>query len=146
MRLPMQVTWVQSLGQEDPLKEEVATHSSTLAGKSHGRRIPVGYCPWGRKESDETEHEHATASVTLTVLNWDLETVCSLDLRAMVFLIVLLKGYSQYLGSCVRSFGSCHFIYNCNFSLITCCKSLSIQMCSLGILEVEGEGKVALLS
>ena len=60
----------------------------------------------------------------------------------MVFLIVLLKGYSQYLGSC----GSSHFIYNCNFSLITCCKSLSIQMCSLGILEVEGEGKVALLS
>ena len=146
MRLPVQVTWVQSLGQEDPLKEEVATHSSTPAGKSRGQRSPVGYCPWGRKESDKTEHEHATASVTLTVLNWDLETVCSLDLRAMVFLTVLLKGYSQYLGSCVRSFGSSHFIYNCSFSLITCCKSLSIQMCSLGILEVEGEGKVALLS
>ena len=31
-RLPgMQETWVQSLGQEDPLEKEVATHSSTLA-------------------------------------------------------------------------------------------------------------------
>ena len=27
----MQETWVQSLGQEDPLEEEVATHSSSLA-------------------------------------------------------------------------------------------------------------------
>ena len=27
----MQETWVQYLGQEDPLKEEVATHSSILA-------------------------------------------------------------------------------------------------------------------
>ena len=29
----MQETWVQSLGQEDPLEEEMATHSSTLAWK-----------------------------------------------------------------------------------------------------------------
>ena len=26
-------TWVQSLGQEDPLEKEIATHSSTLAWK-----------------------------------------------------------------------------------------------------------------
>ena len=33
-RLPaMQETWVRSLGQEDPLKKEMATHSSTLAWK-----------------------------------------------------------------------------------------------------------------
>ena len=31
-RLPaMQETWVQSLGQEDPLEEEIATHSSVFA-------------------------------------------------------------------------------------------------------------------
>ena len=29
--LPMQTTWVQSLGWEDPLEEGMATHSSTLA-------------------------------------------------------------------------------------------------------------------
>ena len=29
--LPMQETWVQSLGREDPLEEEMATHSGTLA-------------------------------------------------------------------------------------------------------------------
>ena len=33
-RLPaMQETWVQSLGWEDPLEKEKATHSSTLAWK-----------------------------------------------------------------------------------------------------------------
>ena len=33
-RLPaMQETWVQSLGWEDPLEKEMATHSSTLAWK-----------------------------------------------------------------------------------------------------------------
>ena len=33
IRLLMQEVWVQSLGQEDPLKKEMATHSSILAGK-----------------------------------------------------------------------------------------------------------------
>ena len=29
--LTMQATWVQSLGREDPLEKEMATHSNTLA-------------------------------------------------------------------------------------------------------------------
>ena len=35
----LQEAWVQSLGQEDPLEEEMATHSSI--GKSHGQEEPV---------------------------------------------------------------------------------------------------------
>ena len=31
-------TWIQSLGQEDLLEKEMATHSSILAWKSHGQR------------------------------------------------------------------------------------------------------------
>ena len=45
-------TWVQSLGREDPLEKEMATHSSILTGESHGRRSLVGYSPRGGKESD----------------------------------------------------------------------------------------------
>ena len=47
--------WARSLGWEDPLKDEVATHSSILAW-----RIPPGglHSPWGCKESDTTEHAH----------------------------------------------------------------------------------------
>ena len=37
------------------LEKEMATHSSTLAGKSHGGRSLVGYSPWGGKETDMTE-------------------------------------------------------------------------------------------
>ena len=55
----VQETWVQSLGQEDPLEKEMATHSSIHAvfmpGKSHGLRSLVGYSPWGCRESDMTE-------------------------------------------------------------------------------------------
>ena len=41
-----QEMWVRSLGQEDPLEEEMATHSSILSWKkSHGQRSLVGYIP-----------------------------------------------------------------------------------------------------
>ena len=50
-------TWVRSLGWEDLLEKEMATHSSILAWKkSHGQRSLVGYSPWGHKETDTTEH------------------------------------------------------------------------------------------
>ena len=43
-RLPaMWRTWVQSLGREDPLEKEMATHSSILAWKFHRQRSLVGY-------------------------------------------------------------------------------------------------------
>ena len=51
----MQDTQVQPLGQEDPLEKGMATHSSILAGESHGQRSVAGYSPWGRKELDTTE-------------------------------------------------------------------------------------------
>ena len=44
-----QETWVQSLGEEDPLEKEMATHSSILAWESHGQRCLVGYSVWGGK-------------------------------------------------------------------------------------------------
>ena len=47
----MQEMWVQSLGWEDPLEEEMATHSSILTRKSHGQRRLAR----GLKELDMTE-------------------------------------------------------------------------------------------
>ena len=46
---------VRSLGGEDPLEEEVATHSSVLASRIPWKRSPGGYGPWGLKESDMTK-------------------------------------------------------------------------------------------
>ena len=48
--------WVQSLGREDPLEKEMATHSSILAWEIPWTEELDGlYSPWGRKESDITE-------------------------------------------------------------------------------------------
>ena len=47
-------TRVRSLGREDTLEKEMATHSSILASESHGQRSLVDYSPWGPKELDTT--------------------------------------------------------------------------------------------
>ena len=60
----MQETQVQSLGREDLLEKEMATHSSTLLpGKFHGRRSLAGYSPRGRKESHTTGQLHFSPAV-----------------------------------------------------------------------------------
>ena len=46
----VQETQVQSLGQEDPLEKEMATHSRILAWRiPWTERNLVGYSPWDRK-------------------------------------------------------------------------------------------------
>ena len=65
-------TWVGSLGREDPLKEEMATHSSILAWKIPRTEEPVGYSSWGCKKLDITEQ--LTLSLTLVEMPfpvWD---------------------------------------------------------------------------
>ena len=55
-RLPaMQETWVRSLGQEDPLEKEMATHSSILAWRIPWTEELGGLQSTGGKESDTTE-------------------------------------------------------------------------------------------
>ena len=52
----VQETWVRSLGREDSLEKEMATHSSTLALKiPWTEESGAGYCPWGCKELNTTE-------------------------------------------------------------------------------------------
>ena len=50
-------TWVQSLGWEDPLKKEMATHSSILACRIPWTEDLGGLQSMGRKELDTTEKE-----------------------------------------------------------------------------------------
>ena len=57
--LAMQEIRVQSLGREDPLEKEMATHSSILAWEIHGQRSLAGYSPCNHKESDLTERARA---------------------------------------------------------------------------------------
>ena len=43
------------LGQEDPLKEEMATHSSILVRRTPWTEKLAGYSPWGHKELHTAE-------------------------------------------------------------------------------------------
>ena len=47
----MQETWVQSLGQEDPLEEEMATHSSIFAWRIPWTEEPGGLWSTGSQKS-----------------------------------------------------------------------------------------------
>ena len=91
-------TRVRSLGLEDPLEKERATHSSTLAGKSHGQRSLVVYSPWGHKESDTTERLNfhffkmffyeifieitsTVIAINFTIVSFYLSPICSVLLK-----------------------------------------------------------------
>ena len=56
----MHKTQVQSLGQEDCLEKEMATHSSTLAWKIPWMKEPGGLQSTGSQKSDTTEPLHFT--------------------------------------------------------------------------------------
>ena len=61
-----QEMWVQSLGLEDPLEKEMATHSSVVAWE-----IPwslAAYSPWSHKESDKTEMTEHIEFITILFL------------------------------------------------------------------------------
>ena len=67
----MQETWVQSLGQEDALEEEMATHSSTLAWKIPWTEEPGELQSMGsqRVRCDlATEHARTHAYAVLQML------------------------------------------------------------------------------
>ena len=67
----MQETWIQFLGQEDPLEKGMATNSSILTRRIPGTEEPVGYGPWGCKKLDMTESTNRGLEVLeLTLCFW----------------------------------------------------------------------------
>ena len=54
----MQETWVQSLGWEDPLEKEMATHPSILAWRIPWTEEPGGLQSRGGQESDRLDNSH----------------------------------------------------------------------------------------
>ena len=68
----MQETWVWSLGQEDPLEKEMATHSSILAWEIPWTEEPSTVY-WVTKESDLMTDHHTRLQMVITMvwsLNW----------------------------------------------------------------------------
>ena len=50
-----QEMWVRFLGGENPLGQDMATHSSILVWRIHEQKSLEGYSPKGHKELDTTE-------------------------------------------------------------------------------------------
>ena len=63
---------VQSLGQEDPLEKDMATHSSILARRIPLQRSLAGYIPEGHKELDTTEATQCAHMVICGQDRWTL--------------------------------------------------------------------------
>ena len=95
--LLMQETGVQSLGQEDPVEKEMATHSSVLAWEIHGQRSLVGYSPWGHKESDTTEINLANTHMLINYSSFPTR-VASLVAQLVKNLPTMQEIWVQFLG------------------------------------------------
>ena len=96
----IQETMVWSLGWEDPLKQEMATHCSILARKCHGQRWLVGYSPWGHKESDTTEWTHTE---TDSYWYWYLKKTLKFQTLFYVFTVPSLLLCFSSCGSCLMA-------------------------------------------
>ena len=69
----MQETWVRSLGQEDPLEKDMATHSSILAQRIPWTEEPGGLQSMGSQELDATQrlnHHHCHEVFSICCLFW----------------------------------------------------------------------------
>ena len=62
---PVQETWFQLMGWEDPLEKGMATHSSILAWRIPWTEEPGGLWSMGCKESDKTEQLKLSPFCTL---------------------------------------------------------------------------------
>ena len=67
IHLPMQETWVWSLGEEDPLEKEMATHSSIVTWK-----IPRTEEPGGLQSMESQRVGHDWAHMRTLVFIWNL--------------------------------------------------------------------------
>ena len=70
--------WVQSLGHEDPLEEEMATHSSIVAWWIPLTEEPGGHRAQGCKETRLSTHAHMFTCHRWPLLFWGIFFVCPL--------------------------------------------------------------------
>ena len=87
----MRETWVQSLGQEDLLEEEMATHSSILAWRIPWMEEPgraTDPSPWDRKESDTTSARMHTHTPTHTHVPSGWHIPANITLFVLQFLVL----------------------------------------------------------
>ena len=69
--MPTQETWVQPLGQEDPLEEETASHSNILVWEIPWTEEPSGFSPCDRRELS-TERLNHYYCIGIYLIAWNI--------------------------------------------------------------------------
>ena len=85
----MQDTWVQSLGQEDPLEKGMATTTVFWPVEFHGQNL-AGYSPWGSKEQDTTERLTTQTLATCAVIHHIYHIIDMISHLSIIIFIILL--------------------------------------------------------
>ena len=93
-------TWVQALGQEDPLEKEMAIHSSTIAWKIPWTEEPSRLQSMG---SQRVEHDWVT-SLSLSLYLYDLYKLVSLLVEKPV--LVCVQTCLPYI-DCIKTLLQC---------------------------------------
>ena len=125
----MQETWVQSLGQDDSLEREMATHAIFLPGKSYGQRSLECYSPWGRKSRTQLKQLHHQQYFFYIVSITLLLTGCSSFHK--IFLLIILCYLSRYNGNDTMTM-LCLSFYHMPSLFIPClCTGKSVTITSL---------------
>ena len=83
----MQETQVRSLGWEDPLEKEMATHSRILACLGN----PMDYSPWNHKELDATERLKTNKSAETNINTFSFRTQLECIFVFVFFFLVMRK-------------------------------------------------------
>ena len=91
----MQEIWVQSLGWEDPLEKEMATHSSILAWRILWTEEPGGLQPM---RSQRGGHDWVTNAHTQFWCKWSLNHVLTNTIKNTAFHFAVKGLYSQSYG------------------------------------------------
>ena len=86
----IQETWVQFLGQEDPLKEEMATHSSILAWRISMNRGAWRVIVQSHKELDMTKvTDHACTCLHTKISHFKFQKLLMLLIDAIQNFLIL---------------------------------------------------------
>ena len=128
----MQATWVQSLGQENPLSREWQSTPGFLPGKFHGQRSLAGYNPWSRKELDTIEHAYIRGRSKNPSHNCCFSDSFNLICQSAVFssrLSSTLSGFPAVgLMLCSREHNSRHWGRLSHAPCLCLCLSLSLSV------------------
>ena len=154
----MQETWAQSLGREDPLEKEMATHCSILAWEiPYGQRNLVGYSSWGSqkvghnlaaKQEQSLQHFCSFYSCPITKIysrnqNSTLHGPWALQLGNPFISVLMLKRslcLSMYIWPCVsRSLCLSVYIWPCvSISQCRTTRGLSLEI-NYRVMEHEND-------